>query len=120
MPQKLAGWRIEPPVSVPMAASVACAATAAAEPPPRVLDRAIPARRARRAHRELVEVRLTEHDRAGLPQLVGHRRFVGWMKAVEDVRSCSGQNVLGAEEVLDRDRDAVERQRLPARNAFVR
>ena len=33
MPQKLAGWRIEPPVSVPIAASAARAATAAAEPP---------------------------------------------------------------------------------------
>ena len=33
MPQKLAGWRIEPPVSVPVAASAARAATAAAEPP---------------------------------------------------------------------------------------
>src|SRR6478752_5105818 len=33
MPQKLAGWRIEPPVSVPIAASAARAETAAAEPP---------------------------------------------------------------------------------------
>jgi hypothetical protein len=33
MPAKAAGWRIEPPVSVPVAASAACAATAAAEPP---------------------------------------------------------------------------------------
>ena len=33
MPQKLAGWRIEPPVSVPVAAIAARAATAAAEPP---------------------------------------------------------------------------------------
>src|SRR6266545_1027211 len=33
MPQKLAGWRIEPPVSVASAASAARAATAAAEPP---------------------------------------------------------------------------------------
>ncbi len=33
MPQKLAGWRIEPPVSVPIAANAAHAATAAAEPP---------------------------------------------------------------------------------------
>ena len=31
MPQKLAGCRIEPPVSVPVAPSAACAATAAAE-----------------------------------------------------------------------------------------
>src|SRR5580704_11498039 len=33
MPQKPAGWRIEPPVSVPVAASAARDATAAAEPP---------------------------------------------------------------------------------------
>ena len=33
MPQKLAGWRIEPPVSVPVAAGTRRAATAAAEPP---------------------------------------------------------------------------------------
>ncbi len=33
MPQKLAGCRIEPPVSVPSAASAPRAATAAAEPP---------------------------------------------------------------------------------------
>ena len=33
MPQKLAGWRIEPPVSVPVAPSAMRAATAAAEPP---------------------------------------------------------------------------------------
>ena len=32
-PQKLAGWRIEPPVSVAVAPSARCAATAAAEPP---------------------------------------------------------------------------------------
>ena len=33
MPQKLAGWRIEPPVSEPVAAGVRRAATAAALPP---------------------------------------------------------------------------------------
>ena len=32
-PQKLAGWRIEPPVSVPVAAGSRRAATAAADPP---------------------------------------------------------------------------------------
>ena len=32
-PQKAAGWRIDPPVSVPVAAMVMRAATAAAEPP---------------------------------------------------------------------------------------
>jgi hypothetical protein len=33
MPQNEAGWRIEPPVSVPVAPSAARAATIAAEPP---------------------------------------------------------------------------------------
>ena len=33
MPVKAAGWRIEPPVSVPVAPRQSCAATAAAEPP---------------------------------------------------------------------------------------
>jgi hypothetical protein len=33
MPEKLAGWRIDPPVSVPVAAGTSRAATAAAEPP---------------------------------------------------------------------------------------
>ena len=32
-PQKLAGWRIEPPVSVAVAPSASRAATAAADPP---------------------------------------------------------------------------------------
>ena len=32
-PQSAAGWRIEPPVSVPVAPRHNCAATAAAEPP---------------------------------------------------------------------------------------
>ena len=33
MPHRLAGWRIEPPVSVPSASGASPAATAAAEPP---------------------------------------------------------------------------------------
>ena len=33
MPENDAGWRIEPPVSVPVAAGARSAATAAAEPP---------------------------------------------------------------------------------------
>ena len=33
MPQKLAGWRIDPPVSLPSATQVMPEATAAAEPP---------------------------------------------------------------------------------------
>ena len=33
MPHRAAGWRMEPPVSVPVAAAQSRAATAAAEPP---------------------------------------------------------------------------------------
>ena len=33
MPVKAAGWRIEPPVSVPVAPGAICADTAAADPP---------------------------------------------------------------------------------------
>ena len=34
MPVTAAGWRIEPPVSVPIASGASNAATAAADPPP--------------------------------------------------------------------------------------
>ncbi len=48
MPVKAAGWRIEPPVSVPVAARQRSALTAAAEPPeepPGVSGRLSPRRR---------------------------------------------------------------------------
>ena len=48
MPVKAAGWRIEPPVSVPVAPRQRSAATAAADPPdepPGVSGAASPARR---------------------------------------------------------------------------
>ena len=48
MPVKAAGWRIEPPVSVPVAPRQRSAATAAAEPPdepPGVSGRLSPRRR---------------------------------------------------------------------------
>ena len=68
MPVSAAGWRIEPPVSVPIASGAWNAATAAAEPPlraarhalevPRVGGRAPGGVLGRRAHRELVHVGL--------------------------------------------------------------
>ena len=48
MPAKAAGWRIEPPVSVPVAPGAIPAATAAAEPPddpPGVRPTLLPCRR---------------------------------------------------------------------------
>src|SRR5438046_1017521 len=41
------------------------------------------------------------------------------MKAVEDVRGGGGQDALGAEQILDRNRDAVERARLAAGTPLV-
>ena len=80
MPVKAAGWRIEPPVSVPVTPGAMPAATAAAEPPeraargqrriaavvapPRADHRAVGAGLVRRAHGELVHVELAEHARA--------------------------------------------------------
>ena len=48
VPVKAAGWRIEPPVSVAVAPTHRCAATAAAEPPdepPGTICASLPARR---------------------------------------------------------------------------
>ena len=74
-PEKLAGWRIEPPVSVPVAAGSRRAATAAAEPPDEppgtraasqgLLHRAEGRVLVGRAHRELVAVELAQRHRAG-------------------------------------------------------
>ena len=76
MPQNEAGWRIEPPVSVPVAAGASRAATATALPPEEP-----PGMRARshglrtgfvrrvlvgRAHRELVAIELAQGHGAGL------------------------------------------------------
>ena len=73
MPQKAAGWRIEPPVSVPVAAGASMAATAAAEPPdeppgtkacvPGVLHSAVVAVLVGRAHGELIHVGFAQDDR---------------------------------------------------------
>ena len=72
-PHSAAGWRIEPPVSVPSESGASPAATAAAEPPleppgtrvdvPGVVGGAERGVLGRRAHRELVHVGLAERDR---------------------------------------------------------
>ena len=114
-PTKDAGWRIEPPVSVPVAAGARHAATAAAEPPelppgtardvPRVLHRAEGRVLVRRAHRELVHVGLAEEHRAGAIELLDHVRVVGRDEVREDLRAARRAPALGAEEILVRDRE---------------
>src|ERR1700693_4599470 len=87
MPQNAAGWRIEPPVSVPVAPTQSFAATAAADPPdepPGTSFASAPCRRHRakrgclvgRAHGELVVVELAQQHAAVAPQIGGDGRFI--------------------------------------------
>ena len=107
MPAKAAGWRIEPPVSVPVAPGAMPRRDRRRRParraarrqrrhccrlaPPRADHRAVGAGLVRRAHRELVHVELAEHPRARLAQVGGDGALVGRLEALEDVaarRSC--------------------------------
>ena len=72
-----------------------------------------------RAHGELVIVELAEHDRAGRPEIGGHRRFISRREAVENVRAGGGANALGGEQILDAERDAFERPRLAFAQACI-
>ena len=76
---------------------------------PRVLCRPIKAACVRRAHGEFIEVGFAEHHRPTRLQLGGNRQFVRRHEAVENVRGGGRQDAPGAEQVLDRDRNAVER-----------
>ncbi len=138
MPVKAAGWRIEPPVSLAVAARQRRAATAADGAARRAARRqqaalapvgergarllAAPVRRqpgrgdrtvvgglVRRAHGELVHVELAEHHRAVAPEIGGDGRLVGRLEAVEDVAAGLGMDAFGGVEVLDPDRQALER-----------
>ena len=71
----------------------------------------------RRAHRELVQLVLPTQHRAGLAQRAGDGGVVGRDEVLEDARAGGGAHALGADDVLDRDRDAVERPQRLARRA---
>ena len=73
----------------------------------------------RGAHGELVEIELAEHHRAGVPEILAHRRFVFRLEAVEDVRGRRGQHALGTEQILDADRQAFHGSALAACELFV-
>jgi hypothetical protein len=62
----------------------------------------------RRAHGELIEVALAEHDGATGGQARDECRIVGRDEALEDSRATRGRHAARAEHVLDRQRDAVE------------
>ena len=146
VPVKAAGWRIEPPVSVAVAPRHRCAATAAAEPPeeppgtrcvpsmapgsarahvralapPGRHHRAEGAGLVRRAHGELVHVELAEHHRAVVPEVPRDGGFVGRIEVAEDVRAGGRDHAFGAEQILDAERDALERAGLALGDLLVR
>ena len=135
MPVKAAGWRIEPPVSVPVAPGAIAAATAAAEPPdepPGVSPMLLPLRRHGRDHRpvgaglvgrahcELVHVELAEHSRAGFAQVGGDGAFVGRLETLEDAAAGGAVHAARGEQVLDAERNARERRQIAIAARLVR
>ena len=129
-PQNAAGWRMEPPVSVPVAAAReprghergAAARRAARHPAgvPRVRDGPAHAVLVRRAHRELVHVRLAERHGAGRRQSLDHGRVERRDVALEHPRAAGRRHGRGDEDVLVGQRQAVEGPaRLPRRAALV-
>ena len=119
MPHAAAGMRIDPPVSVPTVPSDMPVATATAEPPldppgrsrriVRIAHRPEARILAGRAERELVQVGLADEHRAGLAQASRHDGIgVGDVIAAHQ-RSRGGRHALLIDQVLQRDRDAVQR-----------
>ena len=103
MPTNAAGWRIDPPVSVPVdprrhprrdrrrrparASARGQRRIAAVVALPRRNHRAVGAGLVRRSHREFVHVELAQHPRARGLQLARDGAFVGRLEALQDVRS---------------------------------
>ena len=79
---------------------------------PGAFHRAVIAGHVGRAHGELVHVELAQHHRPVAPQIAGDGRFILRPEPVEDVRAGGGRDTLGAEQVLDPERDTVKRQRV--------
>ena len=123
MPVTAAGWRIEPPVSVPMRERglsrrhrrTRPTRRAAGDPVevPRVAGDAVRGVLGRRAHRELVHVRLAEDDHAPALQPLDHRGVVRRTPPLEDLRPAGRGRTPHREDVLQRQRHSGERtQRL--------
>src|ERR1039458_8603708 len=122
MPQTAAGWRIEPPVSVPIASGAASAATAAAEPPdepPGTLARSHGLWLGPNAEFS-VEEPIANSSMLVLPMMIapvcfgfllrlrGGRVFRGGPPR-QEARAAGRRHVLGREDVLDRHRYAGQR-----------
>ena len=66
----------------------------------------------RRAHGELVHVRLAGDDRAGLVEALSDVGVVGADEALEDAAAGGRGPALGDHEVLERDRDPEQRRQV--------
>ena len=86
---------------------------------PRINRRSEVAGNVGRAHRKLVQVGLAEQDRARPPQVGRDGRFVRRHEAFQDPRARGRPDAAGAEQILDRERDALERPGLAAGQAPV-
>jgi hypothetical protein len=105
-----AGWRIEPPVSVPVAAGTAGRTAGNALVVPRITHRTKVRGFVRRTHRKLVHVGLAQRNEAGLRfHLADHRRVVGRDEIGQHLRTAGRSPAFGAENVLLGDRDTGQR-----------
>ena len=62
-----------------------------------------------RAHGELIQVQLAQHDRAVAPELGGHGGLIGRREGAQDPAAGGGSHALGAEQVLDPKRNSIKR-----------
>ncbi len=124
MPTNAAGWRIEPPVSVPVTL-----APCLPRPPPPTRPSFRPGSKRHCRRRRAATARspgrkrwsrstspsrirpcsICRHAGAGVLQFARHGAFVGRLEALEDVRSGGRIDALGREQILDAERDARQR-----------
>ena len=76
---------------------------------PGVAGRSVVAVLGGRAHRELVHVRFADQDRVGLAKFADDRGVVRRAEVFQHPRPAGRRLPLGAEDILDRDRDPGER-----------
>ena len=72
-----------------------------------------------RAHGEFVHVGLAQHHRAGIPQILRHGGFIRRHEIAQDVAARRGAHALGAEQILDRQRQAFQRAALALRQPRI-
>ena len=128
-PQKEAGCRMLPPVSLPSVAIAIFAATAAALPSAAASGHALElpgiacdlkaAGFRGRAHSELIHIQLAQHHRAGLVQARDRRRVKNRHVTLKYLRAASGLHALGGEDIFDGDGDAQQGTLLARRPQLI-